>query len=64
MSTGPALWTQDNLPMKLARVDVVAPIPPATPDQAVAFLKESIEDVGFEVTVRMAHSNCTVDGFG
>ena len=39
--------------MELARVDVVAP----TPDQAVAVLKDSIEDVGFEVTVRMAPSN-------
>ena len=38
--------------MKLARVDVVAPTLPATPDQAVAVLKESIQDVGFEVTVK------------
>ena len=43
--------------MELARVDVVEPTPPATLDQAVAALKESIEDVGFEVTVRMAPSN-------
>ena len=43
--------------MELAGVDVVAPTPPTTPDQAVAVLKESIEDVGFGVTVRMAPSN-------
>ena len=46
-----------NLPMKLARVDFVEPTPRATLDQAVAALKESIEDVGFDVTVRMAPSN-------
>ena len=55
-------WPSDvdarvNLPMELARVDVVEPTPPATPDQAVAALKESIEGVGFEVSVRMAPSN-------
>ena len=46
-----------NLPTELAQVDFEEPTPPATPDQAVAALKESIEDVGFDVTVRMAPSN-------
>ena len=32
MSTDLALWTLGNLPMKLARVVVVTPIPPATLD--------------------------------
>ena len=39
---------------ELAHVDFKEPTPPATPDQAVAVLKESIENVGFDVTVRMA----------
>ena len=39
-----------NLPMKLARVDFVGPTPPATPDQAVAALKEFTEDVGLTVS--------------
>jgi len=46
-----------NLPMELAQVDFEEPTPPATLDQAVAALKESIEDVGFDVTVRKAPSN-------
>ena len=45
-----------SLPMKLAQVDFVEPTPPVTLGQAVAALKESIEDVGFDVTVRMAPS--------
>ena len=65
MWTDLALWTLELIYHNAARVDVVEPTPPVTPDQAVAALKESIEDVGFEVTVRMAPSNrpaaqCTV----
>ena len=55
-------WPSDvdarvNLPTELAQVDFEEPTPPATLDQAVAALKEPIEDVGFDVTVRMAPSN-------
>ena len=46
-----------DLPMEQAQVDFEEPTPPATLDPAVAALKESIEDVGFDVTVRMAPSN-------
>ena len=41
-----------NLPMMLARVDVVEPTPPAT-----LVLKESIEAFGFKVSPRIAPSN-------
>ena len=41
------------LPLELAQFDFEEPTPSATPDQAVAALKESIENVGFDVTVRM-----------
>ena len=42
---------------KLAQVDFVEPTPPAKLYQVVAALKESIEDVGFDVTVRITLSN-------
>ena len=57
MRTDPALWTLELIYQDAARADVVEPTPPTTPDKAVAALKETIQDVGFESTARMAHSN-------
>ena len=49
---------------ELAQVDFKEPTPPAPPDQAVAVLKESIENVGFDVTVRMAQWTVSFEVLG